>query len=489
MRSDITKDIWVDTSKLQKNFRGIMWEQCIGEIIPFQCHEINGNFKILQYNKDKNELKLQYDDKQVNIKPYNLIHGFIKKTIEYNKLHWEYNIGDRICDLHRDITIIDRKIIEEKNSHISKKCYKYKCNKCGYDCGEYYKHGKYYPEYWANEDYLNRNCGCYCCSSTQIVVPGINDIPTTDPWMIPYFQCGNQEAKLYSSNSGQYIYPICPECGKIKKNKMRIQSIHSYHSINCICSDGISYPNKFSYALLEQLPVENWIPEYSPEWAGRYSYDNYFEYDNKKYVMELDGSLGHGKKQFGKTKEQDINGLKRDKIKEQLAEDHNIEVIRIDCCYDCVKDERFEYIKNHLKNSKLNKIIDLQNVNWNQCNTFATSNIIKEICEFLENNKDIPRLKLCDQFKISKWTLTNYLKLGSDYGWCSYNTKILKDKLKRNINIYDINKNYLRSHLGIKDLARNSEIILGVKLYEGGIRKVCNGEWKYYKDYIFEWAD
>lgn len=38
----------------------------------------------------------------------------------------------------------------------------------------------------------------------------VNDIPTTSPWMIPYFQGGEEEAKKYKNQSHQKITPICP---------------------------------------------------------------------------------------------------------------------------------------------------------------------------------------------------------------------------------------------------------------------------------------
>ena len=62
---------------------------------------------------------------------------------------------------------------------------------------------------------LSSNQGCACCHSL-VVVPGINDIPTTDPWMISYFQGGYDEAKRYTHGSEQKIHPVCPECGRIK---------------------------------------------------------------------------------------------------------------------------------------------------------------------------------------------------------------------------------------------------------------------------------
>ena len=87
---------------------------------------------------------------------------------------------------------------------------------------------------------------------------------------------------------------------------------------------------------LRQL-LNNWIimREYSRDWCGSgtrkaYSYDNYFEVNNKKYIVEMDGGLGHGKRTY-KSSKKDTNGIKRDIIKDNLAKEHNIEIIRVEC--------------------------------------------------------------------------------------------------------------------------------------------------------------
>lgn len=58
--------------------------------------------------------------------------------------------------------------------------YDISCNICGWDNG------------WIAEKILKQGCGCPCCAS-KIVVPGINDIATTVPWMIQYFQDDDKE--------------------------------------------------------------------------------------------------------------------------------------------------------------------------------------------------------------------------------------------------------------------------------------------------------
>ena len=261
--------------------------------------------------------------------------------------------------------------------------------------------------------------GCPMCAN-KIVLESVNDIPTTAPWMISYFQGGYDEAKLYTCKSGKKIYPKCPDCGRVKENPLAIKSIYSNHSIGCICSDKISYPNKFSYAFLNQLPVVNWQPEFSPDWAGRYRYDNYFEYNNYKYILEMDGELGHGNITWG-AKEIDTIGIKRDIEKDKLAKNHDIEVIRIDC-----KKSEKDYISNNiLNNNTLVSIIGDTFIDWDICDDFANKNILKEVCNYWNEN-DVDTLKIATFFNLGRGTITRYLKIGSNLGFCNYNSEIAR---------------------------------------------------------------
>lgn len=83
---------------------------------------------------------------------------------------------------------------------------------------------------------------------------GINDIPTTDSWMIDYFQGGLEEAKMYHSGSTKKIYPKCPTCGRIHNKQVSIVNIRN-QGFQCTCSDGIKYPEKFMINFLEQCGV------------------------------------------------------------------------------------------------------------------------------------------------------------------------------------------------------------------------------------------
>ena len=481
----MNKDVFVDLNMLPKDKRNtVIWDKCVGLQVPFKCYEIEGKFDILDYDKNKRTLTIKYSDKKeknINTSVFSKC-GFVKYVGYRQKVNWKYDIGDHIVDEKRDLTITDRKEIYKYNAYI--RYYKYKCNKCGFDCNEHYRNQEYQNEMWIMEDHLIKY-NCACCTN-KIVSVGINDIPTVAPWLVKYFQDGYDDAKMYTYGSDKEIYPICPECNKIKKKQIKIRDIYNTHSIGCECCDGKSYPNKFSYALLEQLPIDNWEIEYNPDWLKPYLYDNYFEYNGQKYVLEMDGLLGHGNIDYS-TRKKDIKGKEIDKYKDILAKEHDIKVIRV----DCIKSD-LEYIRTNIIKSDLNCIFNLNCVDWYKCDKFALKNIIKEVCIFWEENNHINYSVIKDKFKIkSSATIKKYLEQGTKYGWCNYSLNFNSDKRKKKVNVYDTNNNYLGTFNSITELCNKSYELFKVQFNISEVSKVCNKKKRYktHKGHIFEWAE
>lgn len=287
-----------------------------------------------------------------------------------------------------------------------------KCKTCGYD---------WYPI--ARNLYRKSKNSCCPCCSNKIVIEGINDIPTTAPWMVPYFQGGYNEAKLYTPGSEKRILPKCPDCGRIL-NETYIYNIYHRKITACVCSDGISIPNKFSYFTFIQLldQINYYEREYSPSWAKPYRYDNYIELEEYKIIVEMDGGLGHGNYTFDhKT---DIDGKKRDDIKDALANEHGIVVIRIDS-KDCSK------IKTNLI-TKLKKYFNFENVNWDKVLSNTYSNLVKSVCEYYMEHNNISLKDISLKFYISPTCAMRYLKIGKENGWCNYLTAEDKMLIKYN---------------------------------------------------------
>ena len=406
------------------NNNSINWKQSIGYNIKFIYDDIKGEIKIINY-----------EDKCLYIKylnnPIFTIKTDVFKVCKLGKLLNKYTddfklkIGQLIKGDKINLTITDKEHKKGTNNRNRKK-YKYKCNICGFDCGEHYRNQQFNEEIWVEESSLLRGGGCACCNGSKIVVEGINDIPTTAPWMIKYFQGGYDEAKLYTFNSNKKIIPICPDCGKVKDKLMSINGIYSSKSIHCNCSDKISYPNKFMFNLLKQLNVE-FTTEYSPDWIKPKRYDFYIP--SLSIIIEMDGGLGHGKKQYNKNSKAVEETKNIDNYKNKMAEEHDIEVIRINC-----EISDFELIKNNIFKSKINKIFDLNKINWNDIEENSIKNIAKEVCNYKMKNKYATSSYIGKIFSLSVPTIIKYLKLGTDLGWCNYDANIERRRPKKYYN-------------------------------------------------------
>lgn len=206
--------------------------------------------------------------------------------------------------------------------------------------------------------------------SGKLVVKGMNNLWTVRPDIAKLLQ-NKDDGYVNGIGSHKKTAFICPECHQISN---KIISKVASRGFNCDwCSDGISFPNKMLRYILTHLYVENVSFEWSPDWLKPRRYDGYFELQGTSYVIEMDGGIGHGNNII----QTDVDSLKIDKDKDELAAKHNIVVIRIDCNYTDVT-TRFEYIKANLLSSELSKIVNLSLISWDQCLYFAlSSNIIK----------------------------------------------------------------------------------------------------------------
>ena len=197
---------------------------------------------------------------------------------------FKYCIGEeKVSNCNDHLIILERyrkiKKVKKRGNYTecSFKYYKVKCTKCGFTNE-------------VSESNLYKGEGCPVCRN-KIIIEGINDIATTDPWMVPYMPEG-LDLKHIHSGSSMRIKPKCPYCGRIKEKEMRIFTIKKQKSIGCICGDSISYPNKFMFNILSQLNIDC-EREFSPTWIYPKRYDFYIP--EKNLIIEMDGGLGHGK--------------------------------------------------------------------------------------------------------------------------------------------------------------------------------------------------
>ena len=386
---------------------------------------------------------------------------------------FKIEIDTKFQDSKRNITITDREYRIDKDG-CNRKWYKYHCNQCTWDGG------------WIIENHLLKGVGCSCCANRTAVL-GINTIWDTDKWMTSYI--GEYISKTHTHCSSDNCYPTCPDCGREKSKKMQISWIYKTHSIGCSCGDGISYPNKTMYSVLEQLGI-TFETEYSPEWIKPKRYDFYIQSMNK--IIEMDRGLGHGKEDNLMNGESKEESQTKDDYKDNLAKEYGIEVIRIDCYYE--GHDRFEFIQNNiLNNYRLNGLFNLSKIDWNKCDEFASSNLVKVACEYWSNGI-CNTAKIGDIMNLHRTTVIRWLKRGTKLGLCDYdaNEESYKNSSKAGVlkgKSVEIFKDgiSLGTFPSCRELERQSEKLFGIKLNNKNISQVCNGDRKTHKGYTYKY--
>lgn len=291
---------------------------------------------------------------------------------------------------------------------------------------------------------------------------------------IPY-RCENKEGiiTLLEYDGMRFEVDIDGRESSISRPQLRKANIAN--TLNCTCTDGIRYPNKFMLSVCEQLysagNIINYEREYSPKWAigegkkHRYKYDFLIKINDKtKIIVEMDSEVGHGHRTIDKNLTPEET-LAIDKEKDMLAFEHGLTVIRI----DAQKSER-EYIKKNII-SMLSTYINFTDIDWGEADEFATKNFVKTVCLYYAANQPMTTKELAKVFHIHQGTAKNYVKRGEKLGWCEYNYKLLYANMNKRRHLEMI-KNmvriclYYEKHRPIlaKDIAKRFNMYLATVL-------------------------
>ena len=393
---------------------------------------------------------------------------------------FKFKIGDIVKDEKRNFEILDT-FRAKKSGHMYK-WYKYKCNKCGY-VGEMVEPSMY----------KNKN-GCPSCAG-RIVTP-MNCIWNTQRWMCD-LGVSEEDAKTHTKGSHDKVKVTCPNCGI--KREVRISHIYANKTIFCTCADGVSYPEKFVSSILKQLNLEfvTQLTNKNFKWVANSRYDFYLSDYN--IIIETHGIQHYeeiGRKGARTLSEEQEN----DRFKEQLAKENGIEnYIVLDCRYSNIN-----YIKNNILNSELSILFDLSKIDWNKCEEFALSSLIKEICEYYNEHEYMTTKEIGDIFCLTKETIKKYLIKGERLDWCSYSTdKGTKQARKKTM---ETNRKALSKEVSVlkdgKEVARFSSLrelndssleVLGIKLASSQVCQRLNSKYdKYgqqYKGFTFKYTN
>lgn len=318
--------------------------------------------------------------------------------------------------------------------------------------------------------HLLRGAGCPVCSN-RVIVPGINDVSTTNPEAVIYFK-NVDDSMRFSAGSSKKINVVCPDCGYEKQ--MAVYHLINYGFACPKCGDGVSYPNKFLRAMFDQLKVDCVSYEWSDAWSKPYKYDNYFVVNGKKYIIEADGGWHYVDNKLSGVSVYEAK--KTDQLKEDLALNNGISVIRIDC-----RQSDKCYISNNILHSRLSDIFDLSCVDWDMCDCFAQKNLIKQVCELYNQSIDIVELSLL--FHLHKRTIQSYLVKGNKFGWCAYSLR----KSKKPIDVFDLKNNKLYSFTSVKQCVNKLSDICNINFAYTSVVNACNRSTPY-KGFNFKWG-
>ena len=391
------------------------WSKSIGLTCDFYYKGIYGNLVIKKYDSDTKKLLVCYSNKERWIDTNSFKQALLGKVIGLRDKDFKISIGETFKDENRNITIIDRKFKKDK-SGIGRKIYRYKCNICKWEDG------------WKDESHLLHGIGCSCCSKRE-VVPYINDVYTTNPEYIKYFKFLEDTHKTTSSSKKEFIM-VCPFCGN--EQLYTTEKLSSYGFSCKMCGDGISYGEKFMYALLKEFDIsfDYQASHKVLEWAKKYKYDFYIKSINT--IIEIHGEQHYSdKNNFGVK----CNNQKEiDEKKEKLSKENGISNYIV---IDCSKSD-LQYIKKSIIQSKILNILNIceNDIPWNKLDMYTSKSFLFTACEYKNANQELSSVDIAKIMRLSRTTVQKYLEKGRNLGICIYDKEYerkCKSKEKRKL--------------------------------------------------------
>lgn len=232
------------------------------------------------------------------------------------------------------------------------------------------------------------------------------------------------QIKLFHTKCDERGYIVqCLDCShKYNVREVHISSCH-------MCSDRVSYPEKFIHNTLLQLNVTFEV-EKKFDWAGWKRYDIYIPKTNT--IIEVHGLIHYKPSYFCVTSDKDTTNeenlqlrQENDIVKYELAIENNIsQYIVIDA-----KESNIDYMKQSVLSSELYKNYDLSNIDWLQCHEYSVKIIVKHVSNLWNENKTIEEISSILNIPIS--SVAPYLRIGNELGYCIYDKHINMSKANK----------------------------------------------------------
>lgn len=449
---------YVDLSNLRTYYKGIKWDNNIGEIVKVKYLDCAFDLKILKHEKEMLTVLCSFDNKEYFIKTNSLLSCCFGKIVGYRQ-KFVFNIGEKI----KYLKIIDRKIIDNKKFYVVLDERK----------------EKIYNKLEENLKALKKRKVCKRKKTNK------NPISKTHPELIKYF-VNKEDAENYTFGSREKVKIKCPNCGYEKE--IDIYTFVTY-GLRCNkCSDFYSFPNKIMTSFLDYLNIE-FKNEKKFYWSNNKIYDFYIEnIKGNSLIIECHGGQHFSEKGFnligGRTLEEE---QENDKIKRELALNNGIKhYIELDC-----RKSEMEWIKNSIMNSELPRLLDFKedDIDWIKIEKQCLKSYVVKACE-LWNSGIHDTKKIANKIHRSPASVCTYLKRGALLNICDYTKEksLRKDDKAKDVYVYDLNLNFINKFPSCRILQEKSEELFGTKLISQCIIRVCLGQRKQYKGYIFSYS-
>lgn len=325
----------------------------------------------------------------------NSIYKFGVNVREFNEQHWEF------------VRNLTREEYEERGLSCKNTRGWYRCRHCE-EVGNRVK-----SSFTKHLIICPNDCnGVKHGSSGSITLKGINDVATTHPHLTKYF-VNEEDTYRYSASGCQKVKLKCPDCETIEEKFLHNLTRRGF---SCsVCSDGISFPEKFVGNLLKQLKVD-FKPQYSID--GRTRYDFYLPEYN--CIMEVHGEQHYDSQRHHKWKSYEKE-QENDRYKHKLAIKRGVG------CYIVIdaRESTMGWMRSSVLNSGLPILLGFgeEDIDWNAIAINCEKSLVKEVCDYFSTNGG-NTYAIAEVFNISSTTVGKYLKRGTELGWCEYTDEV-----------------------------------------------------------------
>jgi len=334
-------------------------------------------------------------------------------------------------------------------------------------------HGEFFKTW--NEFKSGHGCK-YCASENKFSINEVwdgNRLSIQRPDLVKYFE-NPKDADNYSFSSSSVVQLRCPDCNT--KKEMRISKL-SYYKFACpVCSDGISIPEKFCIAILNQLGVE-FETQKSFNWSQKKRYDFYIPYLNM--IIETHGEQHYNEilGNFHSLSKQ----MSNDDLKYKNAIKNGIQInnyVIVDC-----RNSNYNWLKESFIGI-FETYFDLSNIIWDDVFLFCTTSNIIKACEMWNNGEYSARI-IGKSLKLTSATIRRYLIKGTELCLCKYEPNKFKKGKRSNrckeIYKYSIDGKFIEKYKSLTDAGLDVGIhASNITMCARGHKSTAGGfVWKY----------